>query len=276
MDEITSVQNTDFQDTIPDNSQEQITEVDDTEDFVAENGDEIKTEENVTRDTESKAQNSVSEKQDVSEPFVSVQYNHKNKNFTKDEAIKYIQKGMHTESLRNKLDYVAKMQGIDVNTLVERIATAPENAYRNYLERLYGKGSNEVEIGIEIYRQKQSEEYRKIAAERDNNIEIKNKEIQRQSVNSRLADEYLTLKTQMPDAPEYSALPDSVIIEAAEGKRDLYSAYLCYLHKEKLKIDAAKLTSEQAANASTGTMKSGNRDNVSSADRNFLSGLWEK
>lgn len=273
MDEVDIVQNTDFQDAIPDVSQELETNIEDAEDYA----DSVtEADKNVTRDTkDNTAQDFVSENKAVSEPFISVQYNHKNRNFTKDEAIEFIQKGMHTESLRNKLEYAAFVQGVDVNGLVERIVTAPENAHRKYLENLYGVGSKEVEVGMEIYRQSQSENYKKILAERENSIENVKRETEKQGVNARLADEYITLKTQMPEAPEYSALPDSVIIEAAEGKRDLYSAYLCYLHKEKQKIDAAKQKQTAAASASTGAMKSSG-DNVSSAERNFLSGLWNK
>jgi hypothetical protein len=130
-----------------------------------------------------------------------------------------------------------------------------------------------VEIGMAIYREKQSDEYKRLMSESENSIE---NEERNKSVNSRLADEYMNLKAEMPEAPEYSDLPDSVIIEAAEGKRDLYSAYLRYLHKEKVKIDAAKNTQQAATTASSGKMGQNSSDSMNSTDRNFLSGLWEK
>ena len=95
------------------------------------------------------------------------------------------------------------------------------------------------------------------------------------NINSRLADEYLYLKQQIPDAPQYSELPDDVIVEAANGKRDLFSAYLCYLHKEKVKISAAQKTQEAAQTASAGKMNSIG-DNTSLLEQGFLSGLWSK
>ncbi len=269
-----NLQSTEVQDTTPESAFESQTDIETAEDSSVTPDSESRRQEDVTQDTETSAQNSVSET-NVSEPFISVQYNHKNRELSRDEAVTLIQKGMHTESLRNKLEYIASLQGVDVNSLVDRMVKAPENSYRNYLEKIYGKDSPDVEIGMEIYRAKQSEKYKNITAERQNSIEKKNEEII-QSVNSRLADEYLMLKSQMPDAPEYNALPDSVIIEAAEGKRDLYSAYLCYLHKEKLNIDAAKKSQNLASEASSGTMKSDSGDNVSSAEKRFLSGLWEK
>ena len=267
-------ENFDVQDTIPENSQEKETDFNSTEDTVVTPNVEEAVEENITRDTEGlPTQESVSEKGKVTEPFVSVQYNHKNRDFTKEEAVKFIQKGMHTESLRAKLEYLAKAQGTDVNSLVEKIITAPEKAYRAHLEQTYGKDSPDVEIGMAIYREKQSDEYKRLMSESENSIE---NEERNKSVNSRLADEYMNLKAEMPEAPEYSDLPDSVIIEAAEGKRDLYSAYLRYLHKEKVKIDAAKNTQQAATTASSGKMGQNSSDSMNSTDRNFLSGLWEK
>lgn len=265
-------ENFDIQDTIPEYSQESETDFDSAEDTVVTPNVEEAARENITRDTEGlPTQESVSEK--TTEPFVSVQYNHKNRDFTKEEAIKFIQKGMHTESLRAKLEYLAKAQGTDVNSLVEKIVTAPEKAYRAHLEQMYGKDSPDVEIGMAIYREKQSDEYKRLIRESENSI---GNEEKIKSVNSRLADEYMNLKAEMPDAPEYSELPDSVIIEAAEGKRDLYSAYLRYLHKEKVKIDAAKNTQQAATTASSGKMGQNSEDSMNSADRSFLSGLWEK
>ena len=229
--------------------------------------------EEVARDTDSQlAEMSVSDKAELG-PFVSIQYNHKKRDFTKDEAIKFIQKGMHTEALRTKLEFLAKSQGTDVNSLVDTLISAPENAYKKYLENLYGIGHKNVEIGMKIYREKQSDEYKKIMAETENSVKEQKKI---SDINSRLAVEYLELKNQIGDAPEYSELPDSVIMESVQGKRDLYSAYLCYMNKEKQKIDAANKSKEAAIAASGGRMSNTEEDRMSSADRNFLSGLWSK
>ena len=221
------------------------------------------------------AHNSVLETEDEYEPFISVQYNHEIKNFTKEEAVNLIQKALHTESLRKKLEYAAAINGMDVNSLINNIVMAPEKEYRKHLEDLYGEDSEDVEIGMQIFREKQSEKYKEIMADNESNIDMENRENEEKSVNSRLAKEYLILKKEIPDAPEYSELPSEVIIEAANGNTDLYSAYLRYLYNEKRKIDAAKKTNETAATASTGAMRSGG-ENMSSADRNFLSGLWQK
>ncbi len=273
MDENYDVQEVDVKDTTPEALPEENQNIEDYDDIAVTPNGEFSSVENVVRGAETEAQKSASENQIAAEPFVSVQYNHKNRNFTKEEAIKYIQKGMHTENLRAKLEYLAKQQGTDVNSLVEGIVSAPEALYRKHLEELYGKDSPDVEIGMQIYRQKQSSEYKKLIADSEND---KSQNEKYRSVNSRLAEEYLNLRSEMPDAPEYSELPDSVIIEAAEGKRDLYSAYLCYLHKERKKVAAAEKTQAAASTASSGKMGIGTEDDMTSSDRNFLRGLWQK
>lgn len=260
-------------DTIPEALSEEENIANDDEAYVTPNDSEQNCED-VMRDAELlETQRSVSENKTAEEPFVSVQYNHKLRDFTKEEAINFIQKGMHTEALREKLEYLAKTQGTDINSLVEKMIRAPENAYKNYLESIYGAGHENVDIGMRIYREKQGDEYKKMMSEIENSV--KNKE-ENENINSRLADQYIELKNEFPEAPEYCDLPDSVIVEAAQGKRDLYSAYLCYLHKEKQRIDAANKTKEAATNASSGKMSNTETDVTSVADRGFLSGLWSK
>lgn len=273
MDENLNVQRAEVLDTTPEYTLEENESIGSGDEGFVIPDDDLSVNENVVRDEDEAAQTSLSERKEVSEPFISVQYNHKSKDFTKEEAIKYIQKGMHTENLRAKLEYIAKDQGTDVNALVDRMLTGHETLYKQHLEELYGKDSPDVEIGMQIYKQKQSGEYRRITSESEKE---KTTEKNYENINSRLADEYMTLKSEMPDAPDYCDLPDSVIIEAAEGKKDLFSAYLCHLYKEKRKIEAAKKTQVAANEASSGKMAVDNRNGMTSSDRNFLLGLWSK
>ena len=271
MDENFNVQEACIEDTTPEYALERNEDIETEEgDVVTPNDEELEAE-GVARDEDDKT--SLSEQNSVSEPFVSVQYNHKNRDFTKEEAIRYIQKGMHTENLRAKLEYLAKKEGTDINSLVEKLVSGHENLHREHLEAMYGKGNPDIEIGMQIYKQKQSEEYKKIMAD---SADEGDKQQKYENLNSRLADEYIALKTEMPDAPEYCDLPDSVIIEAAEGNKDLLSAYLCYLYKEKRKIEAAQKMQTAASSASSGRMAIDMGDDMNSSDRNFLLGLWSK
>lgn len=229
--------------------------------------------ENVARDIDDHLlDKSVSDDKKTSEPFISVQYNHEIRDFTKEEAIKHIQKGMHTEHLRAKLEFLAKRQGKSVNAFVDDILIAAENNYRKYLEKIYGDDVLSVEAGMKIYREKQSDEYKRLLSDIETS---KMKQEKFENINSMLAEQYITLKKEIPDAPEYTELPTSVIVEAAKGNCDLCSAYLRYLYKEKQKIEAAQKFQSAAKNASSGKMNEG-IDGANSSYQNFLSGLWSK
>lgn len=209
------------------------------------------------------------------EPFITVQYNHKNKDLSREEAVEIIQKGLHTEKLKEKLECAAALQGKSVNRLVDDIITAPERELRVRLTEIYGEGSPDIEIGLGVFREKQSEQYKNIMREREDEKSM-NEKVQEQSIFSRLADQYIELKKEVSDAPEYDKLPDEVIIEAASGKRDLYSSYLCYLNRERIKKEAALKSQQAADNASAGRMGGQSGENISTRERSFLDGLWGK
>ena len=138
MDENFNVQEADVLDTTPEYTPEEDENIESDDEGFVTPYDDLSAKENVVRNEDEEAQTSLLEKKEVSEPFISVQYNHKSKDFTKEEAIKYIQKGMHTESLRAKLECIAKEQGTDVNALVDKMRTGHEMLYKQHLEELYG------------------------------------------------------------------------------------------------------------------------------------------
>ncbi len=278
MEENNNVQGEVNQDTIPDTEHELNTQAQAENSGTDTATQDPETDEgNATRAAEENAGESAADNADnaVPTPFITVRYNHEDRELSQEEAVSLAQKGLHYDTLHGKLDYVASLQGIDVNTLVDRLMTAPEEAHRKHLEELYGEDSEDVKIGMDIFKSKQSENYKKYVADRENAANEK-EAAERQSVESRLADEYRELKAEITDAPEYSALPDSVIREAASGKRDLYSAYLRYLHNQKTKVDTVQKAAEEAASASAGSMEAGNVEHLSSDERQFLAGLWDK
>lgn len=277
MEENNNVQSEVSQDTIPAAEQEPNTQAEgENQDAAAAPQEQQSGETEATRAAEENAGESAADNVDnaVPAPFITVRYNHEDRGLSQDEAISLAQKGLHYDTLHGKLDYVASLQGIDVNTLVDRLMTAPEEAHRKHLEELYGEDSEDVKIGMDIFKSKQSENYKKYVADRENAANEK-ANAERQSIESRLADEYRELKAEIADVPEYSALPDSVIREAASGKRDLYSAYLRYLHNQKTKVDTAQKAAEVAALASAGSMEGGS-EQMSSDEQQFLAGLWDK
>lgn len=205
-------------------------------------------------------------------PFITVRYNHEDRGLSQDEAITLAQKGLHYDTLHGKLDYVASLQGIDVNTLVERLVTAPEEAHKKHLEELYGEDSEDVKIGMNIFREKQTENYKKFVADREKAAQEKT-ENEQKTTQSRLAEEFIELQQEFPEVAEFKDLPDSVIREAAGGKRDLISCYLKYLHTENKRIKAAEDTAAAASKSSAGSMSSAGGE-ISNEERQFLDGIW--
>lgn len=227
------------------------------------------------RAAEGGPENSAAENVDTEPPpFMTVRYNHEDKNLTRDEAVTLAQKGMNYDKLHGKLDYLASLQGVDVDTLVKRLIEAPEAAHRKHLEELYGEDSADVEIGMNIFREKQSENYKKYVADRENAAKEKT-ENEQKTIQTRLAEEFIELQREFPDVAEFKDLPDSVIREASDGKRDLVSCYLKFLHAENKKIKAAESAAAAAAKSSAGSM-SGEGEQISNEERQFLAGLWGK
>lgn len=207
------------------------------------------------------------------EPFLSVRYNHKDCQLTRKEAIDYAQIGMRHKSMQEKLDCAAALSGVDIDTLIDAFIRTPEESHRKHLVELYGEGSEDVEIGMDIFRQKQTEDYKKLVAQRDAQANTADA-VREDVMQRRLADEYIELKSEIPEVPDFANLPPSVVREAASGKRDLLSAYLRYQMTESKKIDAADKSEAAAAAASAGSKAGTYADNMSSFDKALLNGLW--
>lgn len=280
MDENTNVQSLEGQGTTPE-IQEEAPEVSEVENGATAPQEQ---QDNQDADARDEADNAASAESDNSVlennvPFLTVHYNHEAKSLTQEEAILLAQRGMKydalgIEQLHKKLDYAATLSGTDVNSLIDGLIKAPEEAHRKHLVEMYGEDATEdIEIGMEIFRKKQGETYDKIVADRKAATQQQAAEKEK-GVQSRLADEYIELKREIPDAPDYAQLPDSVIIEAASGKRDLMSCYLRYLHKENQKINAALDTERAASKATAGSMSGDTTDAPSRVESALMSGLW--
>lgn len=208
---------------------------------------------------------------------LDIKYDKQNRTLSRDEAVNLAQKGLFYENkgiekLYNKLDYVASLKNTTIEELVDGIILSDEAAYRKSLEEKFGSDGEEVELLLQVYRNGQKDKYEKILADRKENEERIARE-QQESLESRLANEFIELKTEFPEITEFKALPTEVKNEAAKG-RDLLSCYLRYKHSEDKKIMAAKKTAEENSKATTGSGGSAETtgDSVTAA---MLSGLWK-
>lgn len=241
-----------------------------------------------TAETEDTTQNETSEtaiSEDVSsentgnaEPefALEVQYNKASQTLTREQAKDYAEQGMfYSNKIRpvfDKLDYVAAQRGQTIEEVVDGILAADESHHREELVDRFGEDSDVIDDLMRLYREGQKQKYDKIVSDRKAAAEKAETE-QRASLEKRLADEFLELKTEFPELTEFSALPKEVKAEAAKG-RDLLSAFLRYRHGEEKKISAAKSAAETANKATTGSGDSAEQQSDGTISA-LLSGIWK-
>lgn len=201
-------------------------------------------------------------------PFLEIQYNHEKRNLSRDEAITLAQKGMHFQSTYDSIERVATLKGLSVKEFLSGLETAQDEAHRRELIEKFGDDEEIIGSMMELYhinKQKtldNAKESRKAAAEAEE-----------QSVNERLAQEFVEMKNgDFPELTEFADLPEAVKKAAFSGL-SLSHAYLKYMHNENKKIAAAKASAEAAAKKSTGSMHS-NGETENTAIDAMLKGVW--
>ena len=201
-------------------------------------------------------------------PFMTIQYNHEDRHLTQEEAVTLAQKGVAYDDMYKTVARAAALKGTDVKTFIKSFEKAQDDAYREELIAKYGEDDMEtVDSLMELYNQKKESTIK--AAEE---AEAQKQKEQQTTLESRLADEFIRLQQEFPEAEKFEALPKSVVSAAAKGQ-DLLSAYLLYQHTENKKAEAAKKTAEAAKNASGGSMSS-TPETSSSISEAFIRGLY--
>lgn len=204
-------------------------------------------------------------------PFMSVRYNKETQELSQEEAVTLAQKGMlyekKFEPIYSKLDYLATLNGVSVNELVESILNRSEDAYKQELIAKFGEDEEVISDLMEIYHNKNREKYEKAVSDRKN-AEIKEQE----SLEARLADEFIILQKEFPEIDKFEDLPNEVKKAAAEGN-NLLSSMLLHKHREDKKINEAQKAAKEANKASAGSVAD-KGEKESDAMNAFLKGLW--
>lgn len=184
-------------------------------------------------------------------PFLTVQHNHESVNLSEAEATDWIQVGMASKTMLESVRRAAALKGMDAKAFVESFEKAQDDAYRAELIAKYGEDDMDtVNSLMELYQSKK-EGTVKAAQEAETERE---REAQ-QSLEGRIADEFIELQKEFPDVEKFEDLPKSVKAEAGNGNNLLFS-YLKYLHQEQKKVEAANKAAEDAKKASGGSMRS--------------------
>ena len=180
------------------------------------------------------------------QPFaLSVRYKGEDVNLTAEEAKEQVERGM---MYHEKLHRLASDCGKDVKTFINDLYKASENA--TYTRLLNEAGGNEsvAKRLLELEQQKQNAAYKK-AQEDEKAAKIAEKN----TLNERLASDFIELKAEYPDYVSFADVPKSVVKLAIDKNISLYDAHLRYERAEGKKIETAKQQQAQAAAASVGS-----------------------
>ena len=223
------------------------------------------TEEITTQGEGTASSDAVSE--EAATPFLTIRHNHEDKPLTQDEATVLAQKGMAYDAMYSQIARAAAIQGKDVKEFIAGFEKAADEAKRQELMAQYGDAAI-VDQMMELYQYKKEQTVS--AAEK---ARKQAEETETQSVNQRLADEFIELKKAFPDLQSFESLPDSVKKAAGAGM-SLEHAYLKFQHTEAKKVAEAQKAAETAANKSTGSMGTDDTSQETLADQRYRAALW--
>lgn len=207
-----------------------------------------------------------------SAPFLSVRYNHEDRELTQAEAQSYAQKGMQAEPLMADLRYLAAQDGYkSVKEFLETLKKAAEDSRMDNIRGQLVDEDNEDLINAiysaEVSKIKsaagviEADEQKAFAAEYENE-------------HTRLADEFVALQKEFPELKEFKDVSKSVLQMAQKEKISLLDAQLRFNHAENKKIKQAEQSAAAAAESSTGSMQSSENNVNSSVLDAVLKGIW--
>lgn len=205
------------------------------------------------------------------------------RNLTFEEAVEFAQKGMNYEKLKagldgyeqskpllDKLAYLSSKHGKTAEEIIEGLMTADEQFLRSQLTEKYGELPEEVmETLLEKEKNKAQNDYNEHLSQKKAQQEEENK-----AVHVRVAKEFFELQKEFPNLSSIDDVPDSVLFDAVNNKRNLYDAYLRYQSKESRKIEAAQQAEASAKKSSAGSLEGGEVSHASNAESAFFEGLW--
>lgn len=207
-----------------------------------------------------------------SAPFLSVRYNHEDRELTQAEAQSYAQRGIQAEPLMADLRYLAAQDGHkSVKEFLETLKKAAEDSrMENIRGQLVDEDNEDLINAIysaEVSKIKnaagviEADEQKAFAAEYENE-------------HTRLADEFIALQKEFPELKEFKEVSKSVLQLAQKEKISLLDAQLRFNHAENKKIKEAEQSAAAAAESSTGSMQSSENNVNSSVLDAVLKGIW--
>ena len=208
-----------------------------------------------------------------SAPFLSVRYNHEDRELTQAEAQSYAQRGIQAEPIMADLRYLAAQDGHkSVKEFIDALTSSAENSRLENIRSQLVDDENEdlaqAILAAELSKLKdaagviEADEQKAFAAEYEGEHE-------------RLADEFIALQKEFPELKEFKDVSKTVLQMAQKEKISLLDAQLRFKHAENKKIKQAEMSAAAAAQSSTGSMAS-NTANTSTPVLDALDRMFAK
>lgn len=201
---------------------------------------------------------------------LSVVFDHKSKELSHDDAVRYAQLGMLHEKQQTLYDKLGILAAEGGKTLAEYVNEAFENAeqrIKNDCRERAGDDEDMYQQLIELAHSRQKSKYDAILqAEADKEKAGYEKEVER------VADEFKALQKDFPELKSFEDIPKGAVSLAERENMTLREAYLLYAHREQATVTAAQKAAEKAAESSTGSVHSeqGQHDGFD----DLLKGIW--
>lgn len=217
------------------------------------------------------------EEENEEESGLDVRFNHQDVKLSREDAVKFAQMGMKLEKLNpvlSKIDFLASVSNKTREEFIEELFNQYESGIEKNLRESFTGDENILADLIALEKNKHKEAYENML-KRNRTAEEEAEKQAVEAVETRIAGEYTELIKEFPEleGKEFRDLPASVKKAAYSGTA-LMTAYLLHQHNEQRKAQAAEKATEKQNKASVGSMSGG--EGISSADIDFLKGLWGK
>lgn len=231
---------------------------------------EADTETNTSEENEQAEQNGTDDVD--SAPFLSVRFNHEDRELTQAEAQSFAQKGMQAEPLMADLRYLAAQDGHkSVKEFVENLKKTAHNTRLDNIRSQLVDDTDEDMLNAILSAEVQKFKDAAGVIEAD---ERKAFESEYENEHQRLADEFISLQKEFPNLKEFKDVPKQVLQLAQKEKITLLDAQLRFQHAENKKTTQSKQSSAAASESSTGSMQSNSSDASSAVVDAMRKGIW--
>lgn len=215
---------------------------------------------------------STEEQKEETAPALEVKFNKKKISLSREEAVTYAQKGMKYDQIHGDLqklrDHAAR-NGKSLSEFVKGLEEAEIDVIRQqcretadgneeYEQLLFDKALKERDIKLQEY---------------NDDVAAKEK-AEQESLEQRIADGVIAINKLNPEIKDVSQVSENVLRMAEEEGISIREAYLLQEFNNRKAVEAAENAEKSAKEKSSGSLNDTAGEEMNSADKEFLRGLW--